>query len=76
MPPSYDDRPSSELYRDAEQVRRFRDSLTAEQKTIAYYWADNAGETGTPVGHWLSIASQMAAARGMSAPASYERFHD
>ncbi|MEP6832398.1 MAG: vanadium-dependent haloperoxidase, partial [Gemmatimonas sp.] len=32
---------------------------TDEQRTIALYWADNAGETGTPSGHWLLIASQM-----------------
>jgi hypothetical protein len=67
-PPAYGATSASELYQNAEDIRRLRDSLTAEQKTIAYYWADNAGETGTPVGHWLSIASQMATARAMSAP--------
>ena len=68
VPPAYAAVSGSELYKSATEVRLFRDSLTDEQKTIAYYWADNAGETGTPVGHWLSIASQMAMARGMSAP--------
>ena len=67
QPPNYDSVSSSELYRNAEEVRRLRESLTPEQRTIAYYWADNAGETGTPVGHWLSIANQIASARGLSA---------
>jgi membrane-associated phospholipid phosphatase len=33
---------------------------------IAFYWADNAGESGTPVGHWISIASQMVSERHMT----------
>lgn len=33
--------------------------LTEAERQIALYWADNAGQSGTPVGHWLSIASQM-----------------
>ncbi len=45
-------------------------SLTPEQKTIAYYWADNAGESGTPVGHWLSIAGQMISERHLDADAA------
>lgn len=38
---------------------------TAEQTEIALYWADGAG-TATPPGHWLSIASDVSAARGLS----------
>ena len=34
--------------------------LTAEQKTIADYWSDGAGTTGTPPGHWIAIVSQIA----------------
>ena len=67
VPPPYDAAASSELYKNAEEVRRLRSSLTPDQRAIAYYWADNAGETGTPVGHWLSIANQMSTARGLSA---------
>jgi hypothetical protein len=67
VPPSYADAPSAELYKQADELRQLRAALTPEQRTIAYYWADNAGETGTPVGHWLSIASQMASARKLSA---------
>jgi hypothetical protein len=34
--------------------------LTDEQKTIADYWSDAAGATGTPPGHWIAIVSQIA----------------
>jgi hypothetical protein len=68
VPPTYSADKTSPLFREAEEVRKFRGELTPEERAIAYYWADNAGETGTPVGHWLSIASQMATAKGMTAP--------
>jgi hypothetical protein len=66
-PPAYSTDTTSELYRDAADVRTTAGSLTPEQRTIALYWADNAGESGTPVGHWLSIASQMVSERSLSA---------
>jgi hypothetical protein len=66
-PPAYAVTPGSELYKQADELRQLRAALTPEQRTIAYYWADNAGETGTPVGHWLSIANQMANAKKLSA---------
>jgi membrane-associated phospholipid phosphatase len=50
---------AAQLYREARAVYELSRTLTEEQRTIAYYWADNAGESGTPVGHWLSIAVQM-----------------
>ena len=66
-PPPFATDTSSVLFRDAEIVRTLRSKLTPEQKAIALYWADNAGESGTPVGHWLSIASQMVSERRLSA---------
>jgi len=69
-PPPYASDSLSDLYRDAAQVRRYRSQLTPDQRAIAYYWADNAGESGTPVGHWVSIAAQMATARELSAGAT------
>jgi len=65
-PPYSVDRASA-LYHDARAVYDTRAALTAEQRTIAYYWADNAGESGTPVGHWLSIASQIISERHLDA---------
>jgi membrane-associated phospholipid phosphatase len=66
-PPPYSTDSSSVLFRDADVVRAMRGRLTPDQRAIALYWADNAGESGTPVGHWLSIASQMVSARKLSA---------
>ncbi len=67
-PPAYAVDTSSAAYRDAVAVAQARAALTSDQRTIAFYWADNAGESGTPVGHWMSIASQMVSQRGLSAP--------
>ena len=66
-PPAYTTDTTSALYREARAVYDAKIALTDEQKTIALYWADNAGESGTPVGHWISIASQLATEKGLSA---------
>ncbi|HEU5218935.1 MAG TPA: vanadium-dependent haloperoxidase [Gemmatimonadales bacterium] len=66
-PPAYSTDTSSIRYRDARHVYEVSRGLTPEQRTIALYWADNAGETGTPSGHWVSIASQMVSQRHLSA---------
>lgn len=66
-PPPYSTERSSVLRTNAQEVVDAKASLTAEQRTIALYWADNAGESGTPVGHWTSIASQMVSQRDLSA---------
>lgn len=58
---------ASALYRNARAVVDAQVGLSDEQRTIAYYWADNAGESGTPVGHWLSIAGQMISERHLDA---------
>lgn len=66
-PPPYSRDSTSAMYRNAREVYDTRAALTPEQKTTAYFWADNAGESGTPVGHWLSIASQMISERRLNA---------
>ena len=66
-PPGYSIDSASALFSDARQVAETRRTLTPEQRAIAYYWADNAGESGTPVGHWISIASQMISERRLTA---------
>jgi hypothetical protein len=65
--PPYSTDTASSLYKNANEVRRIRQQLTPEQRTIALYWADNAGESGTPVGHWLAIAGQMVSEQHLSA---------
>lgn len=66
-PPPYATDSSAVAYREARVVFETRRALTPEQRAIAFYWADNAGESGTPVGHWISIASQMVSQRGLTA---------
>jgi len=49
-------------------------SLTDEQKTIAGYWADGAGTTGTPPGHWIAIVGQIARTDRLSLSDAAEAF--
>jgi membrane-associated phospholipid phosphatase len=65
--PAYDEKPGTPLYQEAKHVYDVSKALTPEQRTIALYWADNGGETGTPVGHWLSIAGQLVGEQQVSA---------
>ncbi len=65
-PPRYSTEPTSILYGLARAVYETSRQLAPEQKAIALFWADNAGETGTPVGHWLSIAGQMIGERQLA----------
>jgi membrane-associated phospholipid phosphatase len=75
-PPAYSADTASPVYREAYRVAVTRHAkstqpgdsiLTPEQRAIAFYWADNAGESGTPPGHWIAIASQMVSERHLSA---------
>lgn len=66
-PPPYSPDPESQIYRESKEVVDVSAALTDEQRTIALYWADNPGETGTPVGHWVAIAGQMVSQRNLSA---------
>lgn len=66
-PPAYSPRPGTPLYEEAKHVWDVGKALTPDQKTIALYWADNGGESGTPAGHWLSIGSQMVAEKHLTA---------
>jgi len=69
-PPPYATTPGSALRTAAESVVAVQRGLTEAQRATALYWADNAGESGTPAGHWAAIASAVSAAHGLSAPAA------
>jgi hypothetical protein len=49
----------SRLYAEAREVYDLGRNLTEDQKRIAYFWADNPGESGTPSGHWMSVVSSL-----------------
>ncbi len=55
--PEYSTDVTSEFYSNAFEVYATRLNLTPAEETIARYWADGPGVTGTPPGHSVSIAS-------------------
>jgi len=55
---------SSAFYREAMEVYQVAQQLNDEQKAIARWWADGAN-TPTPPGHWVAIANDLVAQRGI-----------
>jgi len=51
----YSDDSTSEMWKQAKEVYNTDKTLTEDQRNIALYWADDAGETFTPPGHWISM---------------------
>jgi membrane-associated phospholipid phosphatase len=72
--PEFSTDSSSEFYAAALEVYTTGLNLTAEQQTIAEYWADGAGATGTPPGHWTAIVGQIARNDGLSLAAAAEAY--
>jgi hypothetical protein len=66
--------PGSAFYAEAKRVYDVGRALTEEQRQTVLYWADNPGQTGTPVGHWLAIGSQLVTQRRLSADQAAETF--
>jgi hypothetical protein len=64
----------SPLYEEARQVYETGRGLTGEQKRIAYFWADNPGESGTPSGHWMSVVSNLASQWSLSEERTVEAY--
>jgi hypothetical protein len=58
-PPEYSEDPSSAFYQDAKRMYEIAVNPTPEQRQIALYWADEAGKTPTPAGHWVSITNDL-----------------
>ncbi|MSR03572.1 MAG: phosphatase PAP2 family protein [Gemmatimonadetes bacterium] len=59
-PLEFSSKPGSPFYQQAEEIYRLGQNLTEEQRKIAYFWADNPGESGTPAGHWMSVVAGLA----------------
>jgi hypothetical protein len=73
-PPTYADDPGSAFYAFGLEVSTTSVTLTEEQRTIARYWADLSGTTGTPSGHWIAIVGQIARTDGLSLMAAAESY--
>jgi hypothetical protein len=73
-PPAYSVELTSEFYANAFEVYHTNLSLTEAQQTIAQYWADSPGATGTPPGHWVAIMGQLAKHDGLSLMAAAEGY--
>jgi PAP2 superfamily len=73
-PPAYAEEPASEFYARTLEVYTTNVHLTAEQRTIAHFWADLSGTTGTPPGHWIAIVGQIARHEGLSLMAAAEGY--
>ncbi|TAH20102.1 MAG: phosphatase PAP2 family protein [Cytophagales bacterium] len=58
-PPIFSTDPSSPFYREGKEVYDVSKNLTASQREIALFWADDAGKTFTPPGHSISITRQV-----------------
>jgi hypothetical protein len=73
-PPAYAEDPASAFYVLGLEVYTTSVNLTEEQRTIALYWADTSGTTGTPPGHWVAIVGQIARNDGLSLMAAAEGY--
>jgi hypothetical protein len=58
-PPAYSEEAGSPFYREAEEVWRISTQATQAQRQAALYWADDAGKTPTPPGHWIFILNDL-----------------
>lgn len=65
--PAYSEAPDSPFYKEAREVYDVTRALTDDQKAIARFWSDDPMLSPTPPGHWISIALQIAEARGEDA---------
>ncbi len=73
-PVPYSEDRNSDFFRQAKAVLDSSKALTPEQKEIAYFWADDPGATGTPVGHWLGVVSSVVPQRKLDADQTAEAF--
>ncbi|MBC8151907.1 MAG: vanadium-dependent haloperoxidase [Bacteroidetes bacterium] len=61
VPTAYSEDPASAYYAQVNEVYTISRNLTAEQKTIALFWADNPDGKSFVSGHWFSILNQVLA---------------
>ena len=57
--PPYSETAGSAFYKEGLEVYQIATQATQEQRQFALYWADDAGKTPTPAGHWAFIANDL-----------------
>jgi hypothetical protein len=62
-PPEYSEEPGSAFYKEGMEVYKISTAATQEQRQFALYWADDAGKTPTPAGHWAYVANDILKSR-------------
>jgi PAP2 superfamily protein len=72
--PPYSEQPGSPFHREGLEVYGTGSTLTSEQETIARFWSDDPGQTATPPGHSISIASQVLRRENASLAAAAETY--
>jgi hypothetical protein len=73
-PPTYSEDTNSAFYKDGMEVYKIATAATQEQRQFALYWADDAGKTPTPGGHWAYIANDLLKARKADLGTAAETF--
>jgi hypothetical protein len=73
-PPDFSRAKGSDFENAAREIHDIGVHLTPEQRQIAYFWADNPGESGTPAGHWLSALSSIASEWKLSPERTVEAY--
>ena len=73
-PTPYSEDPASPWIAEAREVQEAVNGLTPEQQAIARFWADDPGETSTPPGHSISIATQLLRTRNTDLLAAAELY--
>jgi hypothetical protein len=58
-PLRYSESPASAFYQEGLEVYTTSQALSDEQRAIALFWSDDPGQTATPPGHSISIATQV-----------------
>lgn len=77
-PPSYSTRTDSAFYAHALAVYNTTGdggaALSEDEVTIARYWADDAGRTGTPPGHWVALVGSLLERDGLALDVAAEAY--
>ncbi|MGH7456258.1 MAG: vanadium-dependent haloperoxidase, partial [bacterium] len=72
--PLFSERPGTKFYEEMMEVYNTVNNLTAEQRAIAEFWADNPRQTATPAGHWIAILNQIIAQRQLNLEVAAEAY--